>query len=233
MHKTVDQIKQELNAKIPKEAITKREGGRGIKLDYLEGHYVINRMNEIFGPEGWSYEVTELRPVHVGEIKNSRGDVVNSASYVATVALYTQFDTTSSAKRIVDVGFGNGTDKLDPGKAHELATKEAVTDGIKRCAKSLGWSMGLALYDKSRENVEDAPSPVQETKQPVQEVKINRSLVNEKIRSKALVLVSKGKFSKESFQEMRKTKYGVDTTENLSDNQAQELLTYLEEQLNA
>jgi recombination DNA repair RAD52 pathway protein len=54
-----------------------------------------------------------------------------------------------------DVGYGDGSDKTNPGKAHELAAKEAVTDALKRCAKNLGMSMGLALYDKTQENVDE------------------------------------------------------------------------------
>jgi hypothetical protein len=61
-----------------------------------------------------------------------------------------------------DYGYGDGTDKTNPGKAHELAIKEAVTDGLKRCAKNLGPVMGLALYDKDQTDVKEAETkPVQ------------------------------------------------------------------------
>lgn len=156
MNKTKEQIIADLDAKIPKDAVSSRQGGGTKALSYLEGWYVIDRMNKIFGPDAWSYDVTELRCVHQGELPGKYG-TIHSASYSATVALFVMFPDSAQAKRITDVGFGNGTDKTDPGKPHELATKEAVTDALKRCAKSLGMSLGLALYDKTQENVGDEP----------------------------------------------------------------------------
>jgi len=225
MSKTIDQINQELSSKIPRDVIEQRDGG-GRKLSYLPGWYVIDRLNAIFGADGWSYDTTELRCVHSGEI-TTRSGTTNSASYTATVALYVQFPGTESAKRITDVGFGNGTDKGDPGKPHELATKEAVTDGIKRCAKSLGNSLGLALYDKSQENVEDAP----ETSKPQAASKPNRSVINDGITANAKVAINKGLYTKESFQAFRKERYAVDSTDALTDSQADELLTLLKKEV--
>ena len=51
-----------------------------------------------------------------------------------------------------DVGAGHGYD-VDCGLAHESAIKEAVTDALKRALRTFGNPFGLALYDKSRENV--------------------------------------------------------------------------------
>jgi hypothetical protein len=51
-----------------------------------------------------------------------------------------------------DVGFGSGFAKAI-GDAIEGATKEAVTDALKRALRTFGNPFGLALYDKSRENV--------------------------------------------------------------------------------
>ena len=38
---------------------------------------------------------------------------------------------------------------------YNTKAKEAVTDALKRAAKNLGMSMGLALYDKEQVNVDD------------------------------------------------------------------------------
>jgi hypothetical protein len=51
-----------------------------------------------------------------------------------------------------DVGFGSGYGKK-AGDAIEGATKEAVTDALKRCLRTFGSQFGLALYDKERANV--------------------------------------------------------------------------------
>lgn len=56
-------------------------------------------------------------------------------------------------------GFGQGIDR-DVGQAHESALKEAETDAMKRALMTFGNPFGLALYDKSRENVGvDTPPP--------------------------------------------------------------------------
>jgi DNA repair and recombination protein RAD52 len=57
-----------------------------------------------------------------------------------------------------DVGFGSGFAKMI-GDAIEGATKEAVTDALKRCLRTFGHPFGLALYDKERAHVQAAPPP--------------------------------------------------------------------------
>jgi DNA repair and recombination protein RAD52 len=152
MENALEAIRSELNAKIPRDAIAQREGV-GRKLSYLEGWYVINRLNEIFGQGNWAYETEEMRLVHTGEVEGRSGSS-HVAHYVAKVKLRVRL-ADGKGVEFSDFGYGDGSDKQNPGKAHELAGKEAVTDGIKRCAKNLGMSMGLALYDKTQENVDD------------------------------------------------------------------------------
>ena len=143
-----------LDAKIPRDVIKQREGGGKFKLDYLEGWYVIARLNEVFGQGNWEY-ASQVEKLYEGVVQGKFGDSYYT-SYSAQVTLSVMVDPEFGTKAtFTDYGFGDGSDKNNPGKAHELAIKEAVTDGIKRCAKNLGMSFGLALYDKSREFVED------------------------------------------------------------------------------
>ncbi len=148
----VANIRAKLDEKIPRDVISLRDAGQGRKLSYLEGWYVIDRMNQIFGQGNWSYYTDEMRHVHSGTI-DSYGKITYTSHYIANVSLHVVIDGKSVCFN--DYGYGDGSDKANPGKAHELAVKEAVTDGIKRCAKSLGMSLGLALYDKTQENVDD------------------------------------------------------------------------------
>lgn len=161
------ELKEKLDAKIPRAAISSRSAGNGVTLDYLTGFYVIARLNEVLGQGNWEYTVEDLSKVFEGEV-NGR----YATSYIAKVGLtanlskeakpatnpdgsisyYSRFE---GKAYFSDYGYGDGTDKINPGKAHELAVKEAITDGVKRCAKNLGMSLGLALYDKTQENVED------------------------------------------------------------------------------
>jgi recombination DNA repair RAD52 pathway protein len=50
-----------------------------------------------------------------------------------------------------DVGFGDAVDYSGSEiSTHELAMKEAVSDGVKRALKNLGDQFGLGLYDAER-----------------------------------------------------------------------------------
>lgn len=259
---TREEIFTALDAKIPKDAVSSRQGGGTKALSYLEGWYVIDRMNKIFGPDAWSYDVTELRCVHSGKIPGKYGEA-ESASYSATVALYVQFPGAEVSKRITDVGFGNGTDKADPGKPHELATKEAVTDALKRCAKSLGMSLGLALYDKTQENVGDEPKAVAQAVRhpglgdvvlcasakttPTQTVApkgepLNlgayvpgdsaREALNKRITAMSKVVIAKRLKTIEELKADMKSKYGADNTAGLDDTEAKDLFSNLEKLAN-
>lgn len=258
MSKTREEILAALDADIPRSVIEQREGGGAKKLSYLPGWHVINEMNKIFGPDGWSYDVTELRCVHSGEMAGKYG-AIQSASYVATVALFVQFPGAEQAKRLTDVGFGNGTDKLDPGKPHELATKEAVTDAIKRCAKSLGMSLGLALYTKSDVYIEDAPKAAAQAPKPAptqtvapksahltpsaadtvpgiaQDAMVkafDRDALNKRITAMSKVVIAKRLKTLEELKADMKSKYGADSTAGLDDAEAKGLLTNLEAMAN-
>lgn len=152
MSKTIDQIREELNQKIPREAVMQREGSGGKSFSYLAGHYVIDRMNQVFGQGNWSYLTEECKMVHQGEVE-SYGKKNYTVHYIAKVAVQVKIGELVST--FSDVGYGDGSDKTNIGKAHELAAKEAATDALKRACKNLGMSMGLALYDKDQINVDD------------------------------------------------------------------------------
>ena len=140
-----DAIKPLLDAKLDPAHIKKPSGKYGPKGDWLEGWHVINEANRIFGFGGWSYTIDLTRDV-LTEGVNSRGEPQWSAAYTCVCTL-----TVGDVVR-QDVGFGSGFAK-GPGDAIEGATKEAVTDALKRALRTFGNPFGLALYDKARVNV--------------------------------------------------------------------------------
>ncbi len=142
-------MQTKLDENIPGEVVATREQA-GRSLSYLETWYVIDRLNQILGQGNWAYDTVKLEKVFEGEIEQYSGKAFTT-SYIATVSLSGFVD--GKPFRFTDVGYGDGTDKKSPGKAHELATKEAVSDAVKRCAKNLGSSTGLALYDKTQSRV--------------------------------------------------------------------------------
>lgn len=142
MSKTIEEL---LDEKIPRDVVSLRDGGGGRKLSYLEGWYVIDRLNKIFGHTNWSKEVLDVRQV---VNTTQKGEF---PAYIVKVRL-----TIVNQNNIViyKEAYGYGADK-SPQNAHELAIKEAVTDALKVAAKDFGMSLGLALYDKTQENVDD------------------------------------------------------------------------------
>lgn len=119
-------------APLPHDVVKKLPGGNG--ADYVTGHYVITRCNQVFGYDGWSFTPGTMnimpgpRPVvHVQGVLAVKG-ITRGDVGVAVAA----------------------TDKPD---ALETAIKAAFTDALKRCARTFGASFGLALYDKARADI--------------------------------------------------------------------------------
>ncbi len=126
----------------------------GPKGSYIEGWFVIQEANRIFGFGEWSYTLMDCKPVaEVPRKIGKEGKDGWGVTYVATVRVIVDGVTRE------DVGAGHGYD-VDLGLAHESAIKESVTDALKRALRTFGNPFGLALYDKSRENVGvDLPDP--------------------------------------------------------------------------
>lgn len=124
----------------------------GPKGDYIEGWHAIAEANRIFGAGGWSYTIPECTCVFQGARDIGKDKKPGfGVTYTAKVAV-----TVDGVLR-EDFGAGHGYD-VDCGLAHESAIKEAVTDALKRALRTFGNPFGLALYDKTRENVGvDAP----------------------------------------------------------------------------
>jgi DNA recombination protein Rad52 len=143
-------------------AISERDGGGGKKLSYVEGWWAIAKMNEIF-PGGWSYDASETREIY-REKEEKNGKVYWLCAYSAKCRVDV------AGVRVADVGHGTAKDQ-DLGKAVEKAEKEAATDSLKRCLKSLGNVLGLALYDKDKEraNVVDDTQVHEPVRKPIEE----------------------------------------------------------------
>lgn len=137
-----DEALEILQEKLKKEHISQRSKG-STSLSYIESHHVIREANRAFGFDGWEYEIEELSKV--SEEKNSNNN--NVIGYIARVIV-----RVGDIQR-EDVGFGSGISKM-LADAHEGATKEAVSDAMKRALRTFGDIFGLALYDKKQEHVE-------------------------------------------------------------------------------
>lgn len=140
---------QLLEDKLPKAAVASRQQGGG-SVSYIEGWYVIECLNRIFGFDGWNGEVVELSetvPAHKPEGKDKF-----YCAYRCTYRLTVSFESGKEVTR-EDAGSGNGIAN-SAHDAEESAQKEAVTDAMKRAARTFGNRFGLALYDRLQRGVE-------------------------------------------------------------------------------
>jgi Rad52/22 family double-strand break repair protein len=109
--------------------IKQREGNFGKMLDYIEGHAVINRLNDAFDAN-WSFAILKH------EIVKETDEVVVIGELSAGDIVKTQF------------GSSRITRARETGEMISLADdlKAAATDAIKKCASLMG--VGLHLYNK-------------------------------------------------------------------------------------
>ncbi len=221
--KTNEAVLNDLNAKIPRDVISEREGGGGRTLSYLEGHYVIDRLNQLFGPNNWNANILEARLLGT-----------QKPSYLLHLRLTVTFPD-GSIKISEALGYGSDKGSNNP---HELAIKEARTDALKVAAKDLGMSLGLALYSKDQENVDDsvkgAPSkPPVEKQEPAapapksEAAPAKRDIVNKSVQEYVRVIIDKKLRTKEDITRLLKEKYAVERSAQLSDPQANAFLTEL------
>ena len=151
-----------LQAKLDRANVsTRSQSGRS--LSYIEGWWALSEANRIFGFDGWSSQTTEIKCVAERERPvGQQGTPGWGVSYIAKVRV--------TVDEIVreGVGSGHGIDR-DLGLAHESAIKEAETDARKRALMTFGNPFGLALYDKTQENVESRPAPANGHSEPIQQ----------------------------------------------------------------
>lgn len=144
----IDELKKPLD---PRHVASRSQGGG--QVSYIEGWHAIAEANRIFGFDGWTRETLDLRQLGEPYEVNGKWRVNYSARVrIVVTGEGDQFSVTREG-----CGFGQGIDK-DVGQAHESALKEAETDAMKRALMTFGNPFGLALYDKSRANVQ-APPP--------------------------------------------------------------------------
>lgn len=232
--KTRDQVEKELESNIPREVIGERSAGMGRTLSYLASWYVIDRLNKVFGNLGWDSETVDMKLI-----------TENPARYVSKVRITVSVPALSSDGELIGYtkvtkeGTGWGSDK--PRKdgsvesPHEMAVKEAESDALKRAAMKLGISMGLGLYDKSGEFIDEkVPEKVLPTLKvtnaelTVATPGINRKALNDKIGAMSRVVIAKKLKTVDELKSLIKEKYSVSSKEELTDEQAKELNNVLE-----
>lgn len=126
-------INEQLAAELDVSRVSHRNQGRGgPQLSYIEGYDAIDALNRIFGFGGWSQDVISLTHLPSGVLQ---------ALVKLTVADGAGgFVTRTDAGAAIPAGGSN--------EALETAIKAAVTDAMKRAARTFGNQFGNSLYDK-------------------------------------------------------------------------------------
>ena len=113
---------------------------------YLEGWYVAEQANKIFGCGEGSRELIRLECVSTSERSNAEGELTGKwdVTYIATMRVTVGVDLS----RVSHTGTGASSALNGPlGEGHENAAKGAETDALKRAlAFGFGNQFGLALY---------------------------------------------------------------------------------------
>jgi DNA recombination protein Rad52 len=116
--------------------------------DYIEGWRVIDEANRIFGFDGWTRET-------VACFETAR--VENNGKW--SVGYMVKVRVTACGVTREGTGCGSGDGMRSLIDAIESAAKEAETDAMKRALMTFGNPFGLALYDKTKANVQAPPPP--------------------------------------------------------------------------
>lgn len=146
---------EQLKSKLSPSAVKSRKQG-GSSVSYVEGWHVIAEANRIFGFDMWTRETLDIKCVseskrEIGQQKHEGWGV----TYIAKVRVIVDGVAREGC------GAGHGIDR-DLGQAHESAIKEAETDAMKRAFMTFGNVFGLALYDKTQENVGESSAAISE-----------------------------------------------------------------------
>ena len=147
--------KELLQEPLLKENVKTRDGTGNTQLSYLASFHVIDEANRIFGFDGWDSEILSLSQADKTEYEKPPYNAGDKPKQMISISYLCKLRVTIKAgdKLVVreDVGFGNGVAGATAygiGSCIELASKEAVTDALKRCMRYYGNKFGLTLYDK-------------------------------------------------------------------------------------
>lgn len=144
-----------VNAETPPALIKSKPGRGGKKVSFIEGGYVISRLNQAFSPVGWEFKVTERGETARKNEKSSEGEVW----------VYGELT-------VIDHKMGFRVTKGQYGQhpLHEKvpygdALKAAGTDALKKCASLYGIALdvywGQLDAPEGQDEKKNKPSPAE------------------------------------------------------------------------
>jgi hypothetical protein len=182
------------------EQIRQRKGNFGHMLDYVEGHTVIQRLNDALDGN-WSFEIKEH------QILKEQNEVLVLGRLIAGAVVKTQFGSSAITRA------------KETGEIVSLADdlKAAATDALKKCATLLG--VGLYLYGSGSKPAESA-APGPERKEAAS------ARLSEKQHNYILRLISQSGIDRTDFDRKCVEKYGT-VLDHLSKADASQVIAQL------
>mgnify|MGYP002407843210 FL=1 len=133
---------EELIRPFDRKDIKSREGAYGKRLDYIEGHKVIERLNRATGNR-WSSEVISVQKHQAEQRTDKRtGESISYPSYWSALVSLT-IPSMGSRMQV-------GTKAINGNEEDDI--KGAITDGLKKAATLFG--VGLELYETADEEAD-------------------------------------------------------------------------------
>lgn len=165
----IQELETKLFEDLPNERVAKRRGPSGTVLEYLSSYTATDELNRVFGPLGWDFEITSWEKTGQELVFSAKRKKLNKVRAeeeppleplpedVTMVGIECRGRLTVLVEGMAwtskeDVGYGEGLG-INAVRAHADAGKQARSDCLKRCAKDLGYRLGLALYDKEQSHV--------------------------------------------------------------------------------
>jgi hypothetical protein len=135
--------KKSIIEKTPKEYIKQRPGRGGMKFDYVEIGYVIDKLNQIFNYH-WEFDILE------DKVYEETGQVVVKGQ----LTVYTSKDFSLKKTQ-----YGSADIKMQNGKPMSIGDdlKSAGSDALKKCASLIGIASDVYWGEKSNIDFSNEP----------------------------------------------------------------------------
>lgn len=124
-----------------------RQGPGGSTVPYVAYDETVTKLNEIFGPAGWSTVIQPPTVVLTKSFKNSRQEDRIQITAVANCTLTIHAKEHNVTRSNVGACDAEASPR-DETSAYQMALKGAASDALKRAAESLGTVFGYSLKKK-------------------------------------------------------------------------------------